>query len=239
MSEAYDPNKPNPFSEANPYRTGVVPEVAAQRPGWLTAIAIVVVVIGVLGLLACGTKFLNLAFGRQMQQMFAGIGAPNEQMRKAQEEMNAAIMGVADRFFVPNVILATSQFFLSIALIFGGIKSLKLDALGRKVLLIALALLLFYEIGNLVTQILTQLGMMPIMQLYMPRMMTVPGQENAGAQRFGTAIAKFSMVAGIVMQSGWTLVKMVFYGFAIYFLRKPNVVSLFAKPAVAKPIDAV
>ena len=86
MSEAYDPSKPNPFSEAAPYRPTMIPDVAVRRPGGLTAIAIVAVVIGVLGLLSGGMKVFNLAFGAQMQAAFSGFGATNDEMRTTNDE---------------------------------------------------------------------------------------------------------------------------------------------------------
>ena len=55
-----------------------MPEPVVKRPGGLTAIAVIAVVIGVLGLLSSGTKFFNLAFGAQMQAMFTGFAGPNE-----------------------------------------------------------------------------------------------------------------------------------------------------------------
>jgi hypothetical protein len=231
MSEAYDPNKPNPFSETKPYQPTAIPDFGARRPGGLTAIAIVAVVIGVLGLLSGLMKAVNLAFGAQMQAAFAGFGAPNEEARIAQEEFQSAIMDETARFFIPSTILAVAQLALSVALIYAGIKALQLDPLGRKVLVIAFSLLVVYEVAHLVTFVLLQMGMMPIMQLYMTRIMRASAGPNGGnAEQFGTVFAKFSIIAGIAMQCGWTLVKLLFYSFSIRYLRKSQIVQLFPKP---------
>ena len=231
MSEAYDPTKPNPFSDGPPPQVLPFPNVPAGRPPWLTAIAITAIVGGVLGLMSGGTKVLNLAFGAQMQAMFSGFGAPNDEFRQAQEEMNAALLGEVDRFLIPNTILAITQLTLSIVLIYAGARTLQLHRLGRLLLVTAFGLLLIYEVAQLITFTLMQMGMMPIMELHMSRVMrSAPGPQNQGIEQFSMGIARFSMIAGIIIAAGWSLIKMVFYGLAFRYLRRADIVALFQKP---------
>jgi hypothetical protein len=226
-----NPYDPNPFGD---------PQVAARtaypaiRPGGLTAICVIAVVLGAMGFMSSGMKGVNLVFGKQLQAMFAGMGGmPNQKMADAQQEMNDAMWEVTDRFWIPNVVLACAQFALAIALLFGGLKALKLQARGRKVLLAALVCVVVFEFAQLGVNSLMQIQMMPIMETYMPRMMESAPGNNAGGEEMARTFAKFSLIAGLIMQGGWMLVKMVFLAVAIWYLNRQRIRSLFA--GVASP----
>ena len=172
-----NPYDPNPFGDAQPITAHAFP---ARRPGALTAICVIAIVLGTMGFMSSGMKGLNLLVGKPLQELMSSFGgAQNQEMAKAQEEMNEAIWEVADRFWIPNALLASAQFVLAIALIFGGIKALKLQAIGRKVLLAACCFLAVFEIVNVGLTSLVQIEMMPIMEVHMQRVMkAVPGKQS-------------------------------------------------------------
>ena len=219
--------KPNPFTDVNPYRAGTIPDLSIRRPGGVTAICIVAVVMGVLGLFSGTIKGVNVLFGAEMQQVFGSMGAVTQEQATIQQEMNAAVAEEMSRFAIANSILCVSQLAFCGALIYSGLKTLKLKAAGRKLLLAVFACLLVYEIGQLITTVIQQLAMSPIMELYMPRIMKGTSGNNAGAEKFGQAIARMSIIFGIVIQCVWTLIKFIFYAVAIVHLRKAKVISLF------------
>lgn len=233
-----DTPQPNPFTDVSPYRPTDLPEIAARRPGGLTAICIIAVVLGVLGLFSGVIKGANVLFGGQMQQAFGSMGAVTPEQAQAQQEMNAAIAAEMARFAIANTILCSAQIMLCGALVYSGLRTLGLQAAGRKLFLAVCVCLLFYEVGQLVTMVIQQLSLSPIMELYMPRMMQTPNGNNEGAEKFGQIIARMSIIVGVVMQCAWTLVKFVFYGFAIRYLLKVETKALFAshpKPDLLKP----
>lgn len=233
-----DTPQSNPFTDVNPYRAGELPDLAIRRPGGLTAICIVAVVLGVLGLFSGAIRGVNVLFGPEMQQAFGSIGAVTQEQAKVQQEMNAAIAVEMKRFAIANTVLCISQLVLCGALVYSGLKTLGLKAAGRKLLLAICVCLLVYEIGQLITVVLQQMSLSPIMELYMPRMMKDPSGNNAGAEKFGQIIARMSIIVGVVMQCVWTLIKFIFYVVAICYLGKAAVVALFdtsRPPALAKP----
>jgi len=203
-----------------------MPDLTARRPGGVTAICIVAVVLGVLGLFSGTIKGVNVLFGAEMQQVFGSMGAVTQEQAKIQQEMNAAVAEEMKRFVVANSLLCVSQLALCGALIYSGLKSLKLKAAGRKLLVAVLVCLLVYEIGQLIAVVLQQMSMSPIMELYMPRIMKGSSGNNAGAEKFGQAIARMSIIVGIVMQCVWALIKFIFYTVAIVYLRKAKVIAV-------------
>lgn len=225
--------QPNPFTEVNPYTPSPTAILAGQRPGGLTAICIIAIVLGLLGSLSGIVKGANAAFGAQMQQAFGsiGAGAGNGDMQKAQQEMNNALAAEMLRFRLVNGVLCVAQLALCIALVYSGVKTLGLNVSGRRLLLWICCLLLFYEACQLAVFVYQQLSIAPIMELYMPRMMKGPNGEDIGGENFGKIIARMSIIVGMISQCIWTVIKFGFYGFAIYYLRKAKVVELFsAKP---------
>ena len=209
-----------------------MPAMPAIRPGGLTAICVIAIVLGAMGFMSSGMNGLNLLFGKQLQEMVAGIGGmQNKKMMKAQEEMYDAIWEINDRFIVPSVFLASSQFALAIALMFGGLKTLKLRAIGRKVLLIAVSLVVVFELVQLGLFAMIQLEMMPVMDVYMSRVLEGAPGGGPGGQKAAQTIAKFSMIAGFIMQAGWMLVKLIFLGLAIWYLRSQRIRLLFQDKA--------
>ena len=148
-------------------------------------------------------------------------------MEEAQAEMNEAIWAVNDRFLIPSALLAAAQFFLSLALIFGGLKALHLQATGRKVLLAALSFLVLFEIAQLALFAMIQIELTPIMQVYMPRVMEAAPGSGPGGEKFAQSMAKFSMIAGLIMQGAWMLVKLTFLAIAIWYLGRQRTRLLF------------
>lgn len=219
--------QPNPFTDVSPYRPSALPDFAARRPGGLTAICIIAVVLGVLGLFSGVLKGVNVLFGAEMQQAFGSLGAMTQEAAKAQQEMQAAVAAEIERFAVANGILCVAQLVLCGGLVYSGLKTLALKPAGRKLLLAICACLLVFEIGQLIVFVFQQLSMSPIMELYMPRMMQAPNGNNAGTEKIGQIVARMSIILGIVMQCVWTLTKFAFYAVAIHYLRKGKVVALF------------
>ena len=233
-----DTPQSNPFTDVSPYRPPNLPELASRRPGGLTAICIIAVVLGVLGLFSGTLKGVNALFGAQMQQAFGSMGAGTPEQAKAQQEMNAALAAEMKRFAVANGILAVAQLVLCGGLVYSGLKTLGLKAARRKLLIAICACMLVYETGQLITFVFQQLSMSPIMELYMPRMMQTPNGDNESAEKFGQVVARMSIIAGVVMQCFWTLIKFVFYAVAIHYLRKAKVAALFdsnPKSVLLKP----
>lgn len=237
--------QPNPFTDVNPYRPGdkpprqgELPDMAARRPSGLTAICIIAVVLGVLGLFSGLMKGVNVLFGTEMQQAFGSFGAVSPEQAKVQQDMQAAIAAEMNRFRLVNSVLCIAQLTFCGALVYSGMKTLGLKAAGRSLFLAACACMLVYEIGQSIAFVFQQLAMSPIMELYMPQLMKGSAGNNASAEQIGQVMARVSIILGIVFQCVWTLIKFVFYAVAIFHLRKAAVIALFypiPTSAVSKP----
>ncbi len=198
-----DTPQSNPFTDLDPCTAGALPDLSSRRPGGVTAICIVAVVLGVLGLFSGTMKGVNVLFGAEMQRVFGSMGAVTPEQAKVQQEMQAAVADEMKPFAVANTILCVSQLVLCGALVYAGLKTLKLKAAGEKLLLAILVCLLLYEIGQLITVVLQQLSMGPIMELYMPQMLKSLDPATMRVLKVRPRHRRMSIIVGIIMQSGW------------------------------------
>ncbi len=223
-----DTPQPNPFTDVNPYTPATMPELgAARRPGGLTAICIIAIVLGVLGTLSSVAKGFNVLFGAQMQQAFGSMGGVTAEQKQVQQDMNNALAAEMTRYRLANGILCITQLGLCVALLVSALKTLKLKASGRQLFFYICCFLLVYEIGQFVVFVFQQLSIAPIMELYMPQMMKGPDGKEIGGGGVGKVMARMAIIAGVVTQCAWTLMKLVFYSIAIRYLLKGKVIALF------------
>lgn len=235
-SSPANPYDPNPYGDAQGAAAYRLPPT---RPGGLTAICVIAIVLGVMGCGSSVLKGVNAFAGKYFQDMVSSMGGqPNNEMAKAQQEMNEAIWEVNNRYTIPTLVLAAAQFFVGIAIVVGGIRTLGLKAAGRKLLLMACCFILLYEIAQFIMMLFQTMQMMPIMEVHMSRMMEATPGNNPSAQEFGKTMAKFSLIGGMIFQGGWLLIKFVFFGIAIWYLGRPRIVELCQPPAItAKAIE--
>jgi len=226
-----DLSKTNPFGEKSQAPVAFSADPAARRPGVLTAVCVIAILVGLLGVLSGISKLFNALFGARMQQMFAGFGAVNAEMREAQERMYATLTAAMEPFLIPNLILAVAQLLLCGVLVYGAAKTLKLQEQGRRILATTAALLLLFEVGQGVVQGLMQMRMMPVMERHMSDVMQATPGAAPGAGKLGQALGRVSIVAGLVFQIAWMLIKLGYYGFTVRYLRRDRVRALCAESA--------
>jgi hypothetical protein len=230
----------NPYQSWNfkdePYSAELAPP-AGYRPGGLTAVCIIAIVLGILGF---GTGAISLASNlasnqiQKLQTKWGTAGAPPG-MRDVQAEMNAKTMAIVNRFRLVNLFIALSQLILTAALVIGGIRALKLNEMGRKILCVACGLAILFEVTRAVPTVFMQLENMALMEDYIPRMMeaSTPGSQGAQVAEFGRMMARFSMIMGWVVLFGWLFLKLAFFGSAFYYLRGPKTKALYATSGTA------
>ncbi len=242
MNDSPPPNGPSqpyasPFgmTPVNPYAAAAMPG-ARQRPGGLTAICVLAIVLGALGLMTGCFGLLSQAFNQQIQTGLAGIQAgDNKELGEIQNEMNAKVLTASAKYAWLNKLLAVVQFAVAGSLLAGGIMSLKLRPLGRKLLLSAFVAAIVFEGARLYPTMAVQREMAPIMAEYMPRMMKAqapPGGQPPGMHEAMSGIMSAAMIVGMVISVGMVAVKAVFYVIGIVYLRKPSVAQLFKPPTI-------
>jgi hypothetical protein len=230
------------------------------RPGWLTAIAVISIVLGALGMLSVVVGVLGQLFSAQAQQWVqqwmqgmakigpAGGGMPPEAL-KMQQELPTLMIDMQARWRIVMLVLLAINFVLSALLLTSGIGTLKLARWGRTLLLASLAGTILFEIVQVIPGLVIQYDTMQITQEFMSKMISASQRKTGGnappgmnPMGFTAAITNATFAISLVMACGWVLVKVTLYGAAIYYLRTPLIRSLFANQAGAaevQPIDSM
>jgi hypothetical protein len=223
---------------------GPFPHQPRRRPGAVTAICIIAIILGAMGALTALSSIANGLMGGQMQTMFtppAQPGVPKE-MQKAQEEMQAALAAVANRYAIINAAIGVLHVGLVVALIWGGVRTLGLSNKARKALQITMLVAIVFEIGRAIPASALQLEMLPILENSMEQMMknAVPAGKQLSPSEEATLkimprIMTAAVWAGLAFNLVWVLAKIIFYGVSTRVLGRPNVKAVYeaSDPIVA------
>jgi len=228
MSNPYNPPNEPTTAPSGPPLTG-----RRKRPGGLVAVCVIAIVLGGLGVFSSLSFLVNLAFGSQMQSAFTPQTMPgqNNQMLEVQQEMNAKVWSITQKWNVVHWIL-TAALIVNVALLLtGGIMTLRLNPTGRKLLLAVFISAIVVDIARAVPGVLIGAETFQVMEEYMPRMMDAsapPGQQAPPGvgDAMGTAMQIGGIVA-MVFAIGWALAKVVVYLIGAMYLTRPAVKELF------------
>jgi hypothetical protein len=233
------PNTPTPswtFQDREEVYAAEVAPLAGYRPGGLTAVCIIAIILGVMGVFTAGTSGLVALFGGQIQQWQTNMGTAGgpAEMRDLQEEMNAKTSAIMNRFRVVNVTLALFHFLLAGALLYGGVQALKLRERGRKMLWRACAVAIVFEFVRAVPHTLMQLENMALMEDYFPRLMeaSAPGTQGEQIAAFGKMMARFSIIMGWVFFFGWMFMKLAYYSVTLRYVAKPEIRAVYRPDSI-------
>lgn len=241
MSEA----TPDPYQSPGYFAERLDPQemVVRRRPGGLTAICVIAIILGGLGVVTAVVGVVFAAAGQAIQKA-AAPQLPGElegEALQVQAEMNQAIQAVGQRYLMANVALALLSLALAIGLIVGRAQSLKIKPLGRTVLLAVFAVAILFELARGSFQIYQQMQMFGVMQEYWPRLMksaAEKSQQPMGGPNFETmmniafTVAKISAYAIVIVPA---LVKGAFYFIGAIYLARPKLKELFERSAAAQP----
>jgi hypothetical protein len=205
--------------------------MSAKRPGGLTAICVIAIILGCLS--TCGTlygyagaAFTPMMQSWQQQQMNAGgFGASPQfdEMQRAQQEMTAEMQ----RFTLPGLALSTLGALIGLALLIGASLALSGKPVARG-LLVMFGVGIAFEVLHAAAGVWLQIQTQELVQRYMGRMMSMsqtPGSPPPPAEidTIMSATMGASMAIGICFAVGWALAKITYYGWSIAYLRKPEV----------------
>ncbi len=113
-----------PLEFSAPIDDSKVSDAVRSRPGKLTAVAIIAIVLGGFGVLGAVQMTFALSFGKRFQQMQQdSMGGGQAHIQQAIEEMNSSISDVTDRFFVVCVVVAVVGASLSVGLIYSATRT--------------------------------------------------------------------------------------------------------------------
>jgi hypothetical protein len=220
-----DQNKPQP--PLNPYdpSTFVMPP---KKPGVLTAIGVMGVVLGVLGVMSSCMAVAALPFQSQLQTAFSQPSSKDPALR-IQAEMNSAMAQVQQDYFAVSMTLSVLNLALSAWLLAGGIMVLRTRRAGRPLMIYALLTVIAFEVLRTVFGVIIQLEMMPITTDFADRLgrEAAPNSPMASMGPMMKGAAIFGMVLGLI----WPLGKIIMYALSARYLASKPIVEYFEKNA--------
>ncbi len=198
---------------------------ATVKPGRIKALCIVLIILGGLGLANALMSAVGLLVGQQIQGAFVLGNQPGvpQRIQDLQRDLQRGLQDVQDRFLVANFIFVASHAVLAGALLTGAIQSLRRRTPGRKILIAACLSAIAFELIRGAVQAFIQVQVMSITTHFFQEMMEISMDEAAEAAEWVAWGARAGMVIGVLFAAGWILAKVVFYGFAVWYLRKPSV----------------
>jgi hypothetical protein len=224
----------------DPYRSPSLPEGPyAARPGTgrsqlLTALVIICLVLGVLGLMNSIVGTVGAAGGQQLQKAFQPKLPPNvpSGMQKAQDDLQAEINDVQTKHWLGMAISLAFRFTASLLLVIGGVKALGKKESGRKLLLAACAVALVFELGHTILQTLITTEMMTAFNGYTETVIqSMPDRKNTeGVKSFLRSLPTIMIYAILGGTFVMMLLKCAVYSFGLIYLNKQKIKEQF-KPA--------
>lgn len=205
-----------------------------QRPGGLTAVCVLTLVMGSMGLLSGLGGLLGLVAGQVLQQSMLKVQPGMDPgMREAQQDMQDELARLTDRFRPFQWARVVGQLLLSMAMIAAAVLALRVKPAGRQALLWALIAALFLTVAQAALEgaVLRLSG--PVMQKSIQRIAQQagpPGQRPPpGFDQMMGGIGQAMVVMQWVVLLGWTALKCAFYLIGAWYLTRPAVVALFAR----------
>ena len=224
----------------DPYRSPSLPEgpYASQpstgRPGLLTTLCVLCIVLGALGLFNYLFGAFGLMVGRQVQQMVMNSqsgtpGIPPE-MQEAQEKMQTEIYAIQEKYLWAIAGGLVFRFVASALLLAGGIGTLALKPWGRHVLLAGCAVAAPFVLMDAILQSLITMENMTVMNSFMEHMINATPNKEApeNVEGFIRGMVGVIKIASIVILAFLALAKIALYIFGLIYLRKPRIKALFA-----------
>jgi hypothetical protein len=208
-----------------------------QRPGGLTAICVIAIVLGGLGLCSSLFGLAALAFQDNlekfaMQQQQMPQGMPNgpfkqqmEAQQKMQKEMQKGMTEVGHRYRGFTIGTTLLNVLFASSLLIGGIMVMKLNPAGRKFLVTVFIAVIVFEIVRAAITVVMQLDMAAAMAS------AIQGGPNNQQAAFLATTMKLGVYLGMAFGVVWGLAKIIFYGIGASYLNRPNTRQLFERTA--------
>lgn len=200
----------------NPYQSNpTLPQatsVPQQKPGGLTAIAVICLILGSLGALMALFGIVMLFFQGSMNQFQAAQpGGPPPEFLAEMEALQASQ-------FIPTLIVNGCNVIIGSLLAIGSIGVLGTKEWGRNLLRNALLAAIFFVVVRGIYSMWVQYSSMSVISKMVPA-----GGDKATME----AIMQGTIIFGIVIGVIWMVVLIGFYIWSRIYLNKPPIRALF------------
>lgn len=227
--------QPSPFDAYQP--PPLPPDIvaaadAAPRFGRVKAVCIVAIVLGGAGVATALMGAVGLIVGKHLQAAFSGPNPPgmSRELQEVQRQAQQQIQAVQDRFWIPNFILTGAHMIVATLLLTGGIQGLRRVRPGRQILVAACLAAIAFELIRGSVQAVMQIQVLSVTMGFFEQMMEASMEQAAELAEWLAWFSRIAMVAGLLLASGWILIKLVFYSVAVWYLRKPAVCQYLDSP---------
>ena len=230
----------SPDSQAlDPYRSPSLPEgpyaadrVSKGRPGVLTALCVLCIVLGALGLMNSLFGTVGAIAGPKLQQMMTPKSSPGmpKEMQDAQQKFQDEVIVVQNKFFWQSVVALIFRFIVATLLLIGGLRTLGLVESGRKVLLIACGAALAFELAHAILQSVVTMEMLTAVNSFVNGMLSsMPEGKKTppGFQNTMQTIVRGSIIAQLVIMFLLVMAKAGLYLYGLVYLQRTQVKALF------------
>ncbi len=225
---SWDPYVPPQIPAAPPLPAG-----SGGLPTGVKAVCITAIILGGFGTVISCVGAAGMVLGPALNQAIemradarldAGM---DERLADAREELQEQMAAISRQYLPFTVASLVVHLLSGLALLLGGILTLRVSATGRLILLTGLVLAAVYEVVHGVLNVVVQMRSAPAVQRFMDQALPQGGQ----AAEFQPAFAQFMLVIMFVTLAvalGATLVKLAFYVWSTVYLKKPHIRAHFA-----------
>ena len=228
----------------DPYRSPSLPEgpiqpvVSGGRPGWLTALCVLAIVLGALGLINVLMSTAGLLAGQYMQKAMRVQQNPgvSQEMQDAQNKMQDEMYAVQRKYWWPIAIALLLRAGVALLLLVGGIRALGMSEAGRQLLLIAFGVALPFELAHAILQTIIMLENMTAMHGFAEALSNeMPKDGPPQMQGFIQTVMQGTLIVSLVFMYLWALVKCGLYLWGLLYLRRDRIKALFQASTNPQP----
>jgi hypothetical protein len=204
-----------------------------MRPGGLTAVCVIGLCLGILGLFGATTQCLGAVLQSVIWDFAQGLqqGVPAPQVQQ-QMQMQQEIMAVASRWMPFTVAAFVLNAIASGLLVAGSILGLRLSPRTNRWLVPGLICAILQALLGVGLQAIVQHDTQRVMARMMPQMIQQGGAAAPQAAAAMSGAMKVSFALSVAFVGGWALLQIVFYATALWYVLRKDVRSLFAPPTL-------
>jgi uncharacterized protein involved in cysteine biosynthesis len=219
----------------DPYRSPSLPEGVYSgppprgRPGWLSALCVLCIVLGALGLVNSLFGTVGMVLGPRFQQFMASQPQPGlpDEIKEAQQKMQTDMYKVQAKYIWPLGISIVLRIVVCTLLLVGGIRSLGMSEQGRRLLIVACSLALGFDLLQAILQMVITVENMTVMNEFMEAMATKSQNATKEIEAVMKAVSSFIRFFSLTLVCVIALGKIAFYICSVLYLQKPHILALY------------